>query len=355
MKYIYLILLTTLLLTIKPSYAQYQVVLNYGGTSTLNIDQLNDFSIINNTNTALQASIEVNLTENRSSETVLVEYCNTFLKPGISSLINALFTKEFNSSQFSSYLKYNGILANGLYSICIIIRSYNSNETPYKYCDQISIGNIKEIHLVSPADNENIETLNPILQWTSTLEPGTTYRLKVVPLYPYKTPEEALSKNSPYLDEKLTDFTYWYSSVLPILEFDHKYSWQVYALSTTDQLLGYSEAWIFSPISKTEIEKTNDDCYRLIHPDLNNGRYLFNGIIKFAYKNDFQEEKLTYNVINLSNGKLCDGFPDIKLKKGLNKVDIRIKDIQGLENSNVYQLIIRNKNNSSYKLTFIPK
>ncbi len=352
MKHIYQSLIYALMsLVSTKGLAQLQIVTNYAHSSSLTLFQINDFSVYNPGGSILNSTIEVSIDDNHNGKRILHEYVNHSIVPGLNSFLTVKFDCQYYENSISKELRSNGILKEGNFSICILVRSANI-ESPVKNCDQVSLMNNRDIHLVSPFNEEKIETLNPFLQWISSFEPGTNYHLRLVQLSPYSSNEQALSENIALLEFDTKDLSSLYPFTAPVLEYKKKYVWQIYAFSEDRSIIGYSEPWRFTPARNERTESSKGDCYRLVYRNLNNGNYLFRDVIRFGYNNYANENVLTYSITDLTTGKKCSNLPVVNLVNGFNKIDLVLGEEIKVEENHSYFFEINNKNRERYQFNF---
>lgn len=159
--------------------------------------------------------------------------------------------------------------------------------------------------------------------------------------------------NLKFIDLEVSEMQYLYPLDAPIIEYGKHYAWQVFAINE-GSVIGISEAWVFTPVNKFEIRKEKHDCYRVITKNFNNGNYLYGEVMKFAFENRDSETDLRYSILDLTTGSTLSKQPRIKLKSGLNKIDIDLKKVSGVKKGHHYLLKIVDSSNDDYKLTFTP-
>ncbi|MBK7964762.1 MAG: hypothetical protein IPK10_05390 [Bacteroidetes bacterium] len=135
----------------------------------------------------------------------------------------------------------------------------------------------------------------------------------------------------------------------PKLKTDKIYYWQV-ASFIANQEIARSSVEKFE-IGKEEIDSVLYD-YRLVNTKVNNGKYVYGSVLKFSFENRYNEKKLNYSIIDLSNGTKLNKVPILKLSNGLNLIDIETKGISGLSYGKMYRLEIRDSNNDKYNILF---
>ena len=172
---------------------------------------------------------------------VQMESKNVHLKNGINIFSLYDFSVRYFSNNKSQSFRSGFAIVDGSYEICISFIGL-AGEVHVRKCSEIKLSNEFFIHLFDPEDHAEIETLNPILQWyTSLPDADLTYRLLLTPLAPFKKAEEALPVNLKYLDMKINEKLLTYPVNAIPLEYGKSYAWQVFAIKD-GRVAGISEA-----------------------------------------------------------------------------------------------------------------
>ena len=341
---------------VLPQAANYLISTNYQDSHSFSSFDLFNFSISNFSGHPSEIRLEINVTESKSN-TPLIHLVNTHfsLKSGINVFSNSDFVIEYFENERSKYFQSGIPLYSGSYEICISLDVLQGENGQVRECTQLNLSNDFFIHLLTPDDREEIETLNPLLQWITNLpnDNNIRYHLVLTPLEPFEIAEDALGHNLKYIEINLDNRQFLYPLNAPQLIYGKQYAWQVFAL-TDDKVIGVSEAWIFTPVNRNETIIEKKDCYRVISKNFNNGNYLYGSIMKFAYQNNNSEQMLNYSIGDLNTGKMISDPPRVPLKAGLNKIELQLKRLKGIKEGHQYIIVIRNSNNETYKLTFNP-
>jgi len=340
---------------IQNVYAQnssFVISTDFDGRQEILLPDLVNFSITSFSSLPVDGRIEIKMTDLlKNISIVQLESKNIQLKNGINIFSLYDFTPRYFPNNKSQALHSGIAIIDGSYEICISFIA-SQGEVNVKECTRLKLSSEFFIHLFDPEDRAEIETLTPILQWyTSMPDDGLSYQVLLTPLAPFKKAEEALPVNLKYLDMRVNEkFLTYPLNAIP-LEYGKTYAWQVMAIKD-GRVAGISEAWIFKPVEKKINEKIEADCYRIIARELNNGNYIYGNILKFAYKNTTREKILNYTVKDISSGAFLKNVPLLELKPGLNKIDLDLKELDGIIKGHQYEVQIRNTDNELYRLTF---
>jgi len=340
---------------VRSQNSDYQILTTYQSSGIFSSNDIFDFSINNFSGHTTDCKLEIKMVESKTHLPIIQLLNNSLeLEKGINLFNSSNFSVNYFPNDLSSAFRIGQPLQSGRFEICITLTILQIVEKQIKECAELNFSEDFFIHLLVPDDKEEIESLNPLLQWySSSNDPSIKYRLVLAPLAPFRQPEEAIGHNLKFLQLEIADMQFLYPLTAPDLEFGKYYAWQVYALKD-NVVLGMSEAWTFIPIKRKETSNEKSDCYRIIVRNLNNGNYLYGDVMKFAYQNATLEEKLNYSIQDLTSGTVITNPPVLVLKPGLNKIDLELKKLKGIKEGHDYLVQIRNRNNEIYKLTFKP-
>jgi hypothetical protein len=190
------------------------------------------------------------------------------LKPGINRIrISDLkITSDFYIKEYENIIMRTGIAPEGNYQICV-----NVLNTKNKV--QIGIGCIvhtiiaqRHIDLISPINNEVINSgtqiifrYTPILQpdttpptdipravpYTPKPKKGVTYIIKIVELYPNQSPEAAIQRNFTFYENESGTPILIYPANAKKFESNKQYAWQVKAFYDGKEI-AFSDVWTFT-------------------------------------------------------------------------------------------------------------
>jgi len=340
---------------VQAQNSEYQIITNYQASEKFILNDLFGFSINNFSGHASDCKLEIRMVQSETHAPIIILASNNLkLENGNNLFISSNFSETYFQNELSSAFRSGQLFQSGRFEICITLTILHSIEKQIKECTSLNFGENFFIHLLIPEYGEKIETLNPLLQWySSTNDPSIKYRLILAPLGPLRHPEDAITRNIKFLDLNIPDMQFLYPLNAPELEYGKYYAWQVMALKG-NEVIGLSEAWTFTPVQNDIHKDDPKDCYRIITKYQNNGNYLYGDVMKFAYQNRTLEPQLNYSIKDLTTDELIDNPPVLKLKPGLNKIDLELKELKGLRDDHQYLIQIRNKDNEICQLTFKP-
>ncbi|MEP7265009.1 MAG: hypothetical protein ABI772_10955 [Bacteroidota bacterium] len=242
----------------------------------------------------------------------------------------------YGNSDAAGFIKTFHRLSSGNYICCLrLINSTNPELTDgAEYCDEISVEKDLSMSLVSPFDDDIIETNHPVLVWTHN-EPfanntgAEDYRIVVTQMHEGQNAEAAMAAN-PLLFSKnaLTSHSVIYPVNAPDLEKGKSYCWQV-TKSINGRVVNQTEVWKFTLSDEPD---TKDYKYGELSTTLSSSFYTSNnGKVFFRFRE-------AYN----SSGKL-----EIKIKDKFNKeVSVLAKN----QKSNDLALNYKSNGSNAYEI-----
>lgn len=328
-------------LTINNGFAQFTIHRGLQSfNSDLNLSQTNLFSITNGSSVAQKVNIEVHI---RSVEMeVYSQSCNQVLiDPGLT--LSTAFNCIENFYSFSKSIFPGNYLLS-----CVILNGEENNKVLSSSEWNITIDPIMLIPMIplekqmegvpllfcygGPSLNSNATTTITIWENSQDLQ-STNHTIEQPPFYEFNS----------------IGFCTEYPLNAPKLKENTKYFWQIKNFNTGIEV-GRSSIVNFE-IGKEEKDSMLYD-YRLVNTKVNNGKYVYGSVLKFSFQNRYNERKLKYNILDLTNGKKLKNVPSLKLESGLNLIDIETKGIAGINYGNMYRLEITDLNNDKYNILF---
>lgn len=198
---------------------------------------------------------------------------------------------EYSNTQQANYLKSTHSLPSGRYKICSSIISVSGADKLYDFCDELEADFNQYLYLVNPADNDTVDSKNPVLIWThsepfSILNQGEFYRMIVSPVHNGQNAEDAINVNTPvmiknYLKEH--QLTYPYDA--KELKEGQKYAWQVQKIGD-GVVINKTEAWVFNLRSNTNSKSLK---YVALKTEINSDYYTaYSGEVFFKFNEDYR-------------------------------------------------------------------
>ena len=209
----------------------------------------------------------------------------------------------YDANESAGFIKTFHRLPSGNYICCVRFSAYFDSELndAAEFCEEQSVENDFTMNLISPFNEDIIETNHPLLIWTHN-EPFTRnsgvedYRIIVTELHSGQNPEAAIISNNPVFSKNnISSHSIIYPANAMELESGKKYAWQV-TKSINGKIVNQTDVWEFSLDPRNSIA---DHKYGELSTTLNasyysckNGKVFFrfteaynsNGILKVLIK-----------------------------------------------------------------------
>lgn len=256
------------------------------------------------------------------------------IKKGMNNFSRASLSVQnvvYGNSDAAGFIKTFHKLPSGNYICCLRLVNSSNPELAdgAEYCDEVSVEHDLSMSLVSPFDDDVIETKHPVLVWTHN-EPfaintgAEDYRIVVTQMHEGQNAEAAMAAN-PLLFSKngLTSHSVIYPVNAPDLEKGKSYCWQV-TKSINGRVVNQTEVWKFTLSDQPD---TKDYKYGELTTTLSSSYYTCNnGKVFFRFREAYS-----------SSGKL-----QIKIKDKYNK-EISV----AAKNQKSNDLVLNYKSNGS--------
>lgn len=259
-------------------------------------------------------------------------------------------------------LEQNGKFPPGIYNLCISVYDARGNLLG-KACTSLNILNAGNLILISPTDEEILNTFNPTFNWLPLKSLGDNkyiYNIHIAELLPGQSYGDAISLNPPLVYEvNVTGSTFNYPSGAPQLEDSKQYVWQIEA-NLRNHNITYSEIWMFqykkSKHTDTITHQKPPIVYPYVTKKLSSAYYEYSDTINFKYINYANDTTLNYSFKKSGKAdtiKLSEKL-HLKLKPLTNYIRIPVTDEMKNQKKNVvYRLEVRNSRNETWTLQFI--
>lgn len=230
-----------------------------------------------------------------------------------------------------------------------------SNKTSNTNSNEKTIKSILPPQLSYPANESTIDIQYPVLIW---LPPRplygmmVTYNLRLVEIQKGQTLAEALLQNPPLLNLSGLNNTFLnYPVDATPLRPNGYYAWQV-AANYGGQSLGITDIWSFT--LKKAANKDNSEMNYPVASKISKERfYITHGVFHFVYNNTANDKTLLYTIKSMDKGMAgIKDLPKVKLRPGMNKLEVDLKNNGKLKNGTYYYLEITDKNRQVYKLMY---
>ncbi len=224
----------------------------------------------------------------------------------------------------------------------------------FENCFETGIQPLVPISLILPADADTICLKRPVLSWQPPMPYHASMRFRLV-LTEKKHADklESIMKNVPLLLlDNISTTSINYPANYPELKEGHTYCWQVAAYQQ-GLIISTSEVWEFTVQCDEKAPAVPSDSYRELKLLMNGNYYTANYYLKFSFRNDYANQKLEYEVLDLAEGgKKVKRLPEIELKRGLNLIDLDLSD-SDLRPGGHYILKVNPFNEPSIEIRFI--
>ncbi len=169
-----------------------------------------------------------------------------------SSLGAQVESVQYSSGDVSAAIQSQGILPAGQFTICVeVISTMNGESDSQQFCKEIISNYLGFLQLLSPYNEEEIETTKPTLLWNHS-EPFTSlnsqerFRLALVEQLEGQSAQEALESNNPvFLLEAISFHAINYPASAQPLKPGSRYAWKVQRLSM-ENVVAETESWSFT-------------------------------------------------------------------------------------------------------------
>lgn len=279
--------------------------------------------------------------------------------PGYAVLVNSTLVKP--SDDYYELEQKNKFPA-GKYNLCINLHD-RRGVLLTKECILLNILDVGNVILISPTDEEVLNTFTPVLSWMPVHHIGDgkfTYNIHIAELIEGQSYADAISFNPPLVYERdVPAGSFSYPSGAPALEDDKKYVWQV-EVAMPDQRIIYSEVWMFQYKKKKQttdtIIKKKSNIYPHVTRSMTSALYEFSDAINFKYDNYANDSLLTYTIKKAGHPDTTKSTPNqqVRLKPLVNYVSVPLpKDMDKQGKDAIYMLEIHNSRNEIWLLKFI--
>jgi hypothetical protein len=268
---------------------------------------------------------------------------------------------QFGSNPAAGIISQTGRFPEGEYEYCFEftgVEKSNAPEQVFENCFNYLIQPLIPLNLIYPGDGDEICNTRPELTWQPAmpLNNNLRYQLMLAEKKGKQQAADALMNNVPVLQQdNIAGFMLLYPPQVPALQKDKIYVWLVIAYLGNTRVT-QSEIWEFSTKCDDKKADSLKGSYRELSSSLNGNFYITGNTLRFSITNPYNKEKMDYSIIDLSDpARKIDNLPEVKVQTGLNKIDIEMEDIKGLDANKMYLLKIRNIGNQPLYLRFIYK
>ena len=313
--------------------------------------------------TNLYGKVKISVKEG-NNKTVLVALTPEIAVKQGGNVLTAMMSQsriQFGNNPAASILSQTGRFPEGEYEYCFeftIVEKPNAAEQVFENCFNYLIQPLIPLSLIYPGDGDEICNTRPELTWQPAmpLNNNLQYRVMLAEKKDKQQAADALMNNVLVLQQdNIAGFMLLYPPQVAALQKDKKYVWQVIACLGNTKVT-QSEIWEFNTKCDDKKPDSSKESYRELSSSLNGNYYVVSNTLRFTITNPYNKEKMDYSITDLSDpAKKIDNLSEVKVQTGLNKIDIEMEDVKGLETNKMYLLKIRNIGNQPLYLRFIYK
>jgi hypothetical protein len=327
--------------------------------------QLWNIIATNTENIPLTIQIQVTFTEITTGQPVFIASVSSHvLSPGTTQLTPANIGSVLYNIVNPDYQMDpgpNGLLPIGTFMACydFMIIKY---QKVVRECQQINIPPLGPLLLTQPANETELESLQPIFSW---LPPSPVHSLnnlrydfRLVEIQAGQAPADAIKDNFPvFTISNLSIASYPYTNSSPALETGKKYAWQVIAMNNLS-VITKSEVWSF--ITKEEVlpalQTKHDPGYiKLKKEGTHDGYAVFWGDLRFDYLNETNDNTWNIWIEDLTNSRHTSfalPLDSMTLKRGQNLVNYDAAADKRFVDKHQYLLKVVNSRNEVWQIRF---
>ena len=299
------------------------------------------------------------------NKTVLTALTPSFLlKPGGNSIqtLSGQARLQFGNSSSARILAETGRFPENDYEYCFEFtgaeNKTSANERVFENCYNYNVQPVFPLSLINPGDGDAFCETRPVFTWQAAIPVAGDYLYKLIVVEKKDKQElqEALLNNTPlYQQDNIAGCVAHYPPQLPELQKDKDYAWQVLAYQGGIQVT-QSEIWKFRIGCDDRKPDSSKESYRQLSTYLDGNYYSAGSTLRISLINPYGLTTMRYSLTDISDPtRKIENLPVIKIQTGLNKVDIGLEDISGLELNKMYRLKVANIGDHTQYLQFIYK
>lgn len=239
--------------------AQISINIQLPPSGVIQKSQLWNLTVINNSPSALNATISLVLQESQTGMTLFSAITNTIVLP---KGVRILSSTDLQPIQYqnSSAISNNYLPVGSFIACYTVTKSSDDPQTLAAECTAVNISPVSPPLLVTPMDESVIKTTTPQFTWLAPapleMYNNLNFDLTVAEIFDGQLAEEALLYNSPaYHKINLTSTFESYPSTFSKLMHGRSYAWRVVARNGLSAPI-QTDTWTFT-ISNDTIQQTS--------------------------------------------------------------------------------------------------
>jgi hypothetical protein len=327
------------------------------------IDGLAYVRLVNSSPNTIEGSLKITVKDLAGRSAVQMLTPAFSLAPGNNVLNRTVFARSsitFGNTPAGNALSQTSRFMEGEYEYCYEFISDPKAINPQTYfnCFQHLLQPSTPLSLIEPFNRSSICNTRPDLMWIPPvpLQPEVRFRVLLVEIKEKQLPAEALSMNLPLiLTGNLSNNILNFPSQAPSLIEGKTYAWQVlaYAGKTT---VTQSEIWSFTIKCGERKTDSTRNSYAELKVELDGNYYVADRILRFSFDNPYGDGMLSYDIRDVSKpDKSIKKLPPIKMKAGLNVIDLDLSTHPAFKNGGQYILTVSNIEQHKLQMRFLYK
>jgi len=327
--------------------------------------QLWNMSLINTTGAAMNAQLQMVMTDAGTGQTVLTATTPNFLLAAGAKVINVNTVSPVTYTAGAGYIidaNPNGFLPVGVYNICYTITKW-TNDASQPIGDECVTAEVEPVsppQLIQPGDSDQVILRRPFFTWLPPTPYNTfsnlLYDYTLVEVQPTQSAADAIQQNIPVLLQSNISFTsLQYPLSMPELDTGKLYAWRVTAKNNLSPIAN-SEVWSFriQKLSSDTSKAASKGYYTELRREQDASYVITGNMLRFLYRQDFNSNTVQVNITDISNKAHRTVQLDssaLAVKYGANYLSLDLDD-KGLINKHMYLLELTNERNEHWFLKF---
>ncbi|MEP6728595.1 MAG: hypothetical protein ABJC98_22420 [Bacteroidota bacterium] len=300
-----------------------------------------------------------------SNKTILRTITPSILiKPG-TNLILPLASQsaiQFGNTSAADIVAQTGRFPENEYDYCFEFtgkeNKTSADEQVFENCFNYLVQPLIPLSLIYPGDGDMICNTRPEFTWQPAMPmiSSNRYRIIVTEKMISQPAADALMNNVPvFQQDNIAANMLLYPPQVPDLQKQKEYVWQVIAYEGSTKVT-QSEIWVFNINCNEKKPDSSKESYRQLSGVLNGNYYMAKGMLRVSFNNPYGLTNVQYSITGISDpGKKISNLPSVKAQTGLNKIDIELEDVKGIQENKTYLLKIENIGDHILFLQFIYK
>lgn len=285
------------------------------------------------------------------------------------SQLEPFITSYYDASVLQQIISSGGTFPPGTYNIVYTLYGKSADGEFAPLSEDASEAIVEAMWppmLLSPPDEDTIDTQYPILTWTpafsSSYNGQITYTLNLVELYPGQNGYQAIQANPLYFSQNDIPITMLpYPPSAQVLDTTKVYAWQVHA-DAQGTAMGSSEVWTFTwgtPQTENEPIKSNKIYFDIKRASPFEKYIITDGFLYIKYEEEYAieaNEMLTFQVLDKNYTPKNTTELSIPIYKGTNRIKINQCELKlgEFKDKDFFYFKAKNQKGETFLLKFYP-